>query len=202
VPRIKAENIAEHVAHQQAAVLDAAVRLFTERGYAEVGLGDVAAEVGLARNSLYRYVPDKVHLLVEWYRRAVPQTIEAWEAAVAGGGTPAERLQRWGRAYLEWARTPEHQLVAPLTDALSSLDEPTQAEVASLHRSMMDIVDRVVADAGIPPRQVPGVVQLLAGAVLGVARAEATGAPVAPLRRRLDRAIAAIVADGAARPGG
>jgi AcrR family transcriptional regulator len=196
VPRIKAENVAEHVAQQRAAVLDAAVRLFIERGYAEVGLGDVAAEVGLARNSLYRYVPDKVHLLVEWYRRAVPETVDAWEAAVAGDGTPAERLQRWARTYLAWAETPEHQLVAPLTEALSSLDDDTQAEVASMHRSMMDIVARVVTDAGVPPRQVPGVVQLLAGVVLGAARAEATGGPVAPIRRRLDAAVAAIVADG------
>ena len=52
MPRIKADTIADHVAQQRAAVLDAAVRLFTERGYAEVSLGDVAAEVGLARNSL------------------------------------------------------------------------------------------------------------------------------------------------------
>jgi hypothetical protein len=74
------------VAHDRTAVLEAAVRLSTERGYADVGLCDIAAEVGLARNSLYHHVPDKVHLLVEWYRGAVPATIESWEAAVAGGG--------------------------------------------------------------------------------------------------------------------
>ncbi len=50
MPRIKADNIAEHVAQQRAAVLDAAVRLFVERGFSEVGLADIAAEVGLARN--------------------------------------------------------------------------------------------------------------------------------------------------------
>ena len=44
MPRIKADNIAEHVAQQRAAVLDAAVRLFVERGFSEVGLADVAAE--------------------------------------------------------------------------------------------------------------------------------------------------------------
>ena len=94
MPRIKADTIADHVAQQRAAVLDAAVRLFTERGYAEVSLGDVAAEVGLARNSLYRYVPDKLHLLVEWYRRTVPETIAAREAAGAGDDDPAERRSR------------------------------------------------------------------------------------------------------------
>ena len=81
MPRISADTIAEHVARQEAAVLDAAVRLFVERGYREVGLADIAAEVGLARSSLYRYVPDKAHLLVQWYRREVPAQTAAFHRA-------------------------------------------------------------------------------------------------------------------------
>src|SRR5690606_10118161 len=72
VPRISAESVAAHVARQEAAVLDAAVRLFSERGYSEVTIGDIAAEVGLARNSLYRYFPDKDHILLAWFRRELP----------------------------------------------------------------------------------------------------------------------------------
>jgi AcrR family transcriptional regulator len=193
VPRIKADTIADHVAQQRAAVLDAAVRLFVERGYAEVGLADVAAEVGLARSSLYRYVPDKSHLLVEWYRRTVPVTIAAWEDATAGDDPPAVRLQRWASCYLEWALSPEHQLVAPLTEALPALDEATRTEVAVLHRSMMAVVAGVVAEAGVAPELVDGVVALLAGVALGAARAEAGEAHDVDVRRRLDAAVAAIV---------
>ncbi len=193
MPRIKADNIADHVAQQRAAVLDAAVRLFVERGYSDVGLGDVAAEVGLARNSLYRYVPDKIHLLVEWYRRAVPETIRAWEDATAGDDPPAVRLQRWARCYLEWALTPEHQLVAPLTESLPSLDDATRAEVAALHRSMMAVVSSVVAEAGVAPDEVDGVTALLAGAALGAARSEGATGVDERLRRRLDAAVEAIV---------
>jgi AcrR family transcriptional regulator len=193
MPRIKADSIADHVALQQAAVLDAAVRLFVERGYPEVSLGDIAAEVGLARNSLYRYVPDKVHLLVEWYRDVVPRTVEAWTTAVAGDDPPAVRVQRWARTYLSWARSPEHQLVAPLTEALPSLDEATRSEVTALHRSMMDIVAGVVAEAGIPPTEVPGTVHLLAGLVIGAGRAESGEGDAPAVQRRLDAAIDAIV---------
>ncbi|MBX3314019.1 MAG: TetR/AcrR family transcriptional regulator [Actinobacteria bacterium] len=193
MPRIKADNIAEHVTQQRAAVLDAAVELFTTRGYAEVGLADIAAEVGLARNSLYRYVPDKLHLLVEWYRATVPRTIAAWEEATAGDDPAPERLKRWSRAYLAWAASPEHQLVAPLTDGLQHLDDETRTEVATLHRSMMDVVARAVADAGIPEAEVPGTVDLLAGLTLGAARAEAqAGGPVDAIGDRLDAAIDAI----------
>lgn len=194
MPRIKADNIAEHIAQQRAAVLDAAVELFIERGYSEVSLSDIAAEVGLARNSLYRYVPDKSHLLIEWYRRTIPETIETWKAATAGEDPPALRLQRWTRAYLAWALSDEHRLVGPLTDALPSLDEAARSEVAALHRSMMDVVAAVVADGGIPLGQRAGVVDLLAGLVLGVARAERAGGPDNQLRKRLDAAVAAALA--------
>ncbi|MCB0964851.1 MAG: TetR/AcrR family transcriptional regulator [Acidimicrobiales bacterium] len=194
MPRINADTIADHVAQQRAAVLDAAVQLFTTRGYAEVSLADVAAEVGLARSSLYRYVPDKLHLLVEWYRQAAPATVEAWQEAVAGDDPPAARAKRWARAYLTWARTPEHQLVAPLTEGLGNLDEETRTEVATLHRAMMDVVAGVVADAGIAEAEVSGTVELLAGLTLGAARAEAVAGRVdEALRRRLDDAIDALL---------
>ncbi len=193
MPRIKADNIAEHVSRQRAAVLDAAVRLFVERGYHEVSLADIAAEVGLARNSLYRYVPDKAHLLLDWYRRTVPSTIAEWRAATDGDDPPAERLQRWARAYLAWALTPEHQLVAPLTEAMSGFDEATRAEAGALHASMMDVVASVLVDAGVPAGHVGGVLALLSGAVLGAARAEEASGADPDLRRRLDAVVAAAV---------
>ncbi len=190
MPRIKAGNVAEHVALQHAAVLDAAVELFVERGYHEVSLSDIASAVGLARNSLYRYVPDKAHLLLDWYRRIVPLTIEEWRSVTAGDDPPAVRLQRWARAYLAWALTPEHQLISPLTEAMSGFDEATRAEAAALHASMMDVVASVVVDAGVAPEHVTGVLALLSGAVLGAGRAEEVSGADPDLRRRLDAVVA------------
>lgn len=212
MPRITGDNIAEHVASQQAAVLDAAVRLFATRGYKEVSLGDIAAEVGLARNSLYRYFPDKAHLLLAWYRVAVPRTIDEWRRAVdddrngggnGGGGNggddnggpdPALRLQRWARTYLEWASSPEHRLVAPFTDTLDSFDDDTRADVAALHRSMMAVVAEVLRDAGVGDDQIPGTLDLLTGLVLGAARSESAHGLDPATRARLDAAITAIIA--------
>lgn len=193
MPRIKADSVAEHVEQQRVAVLNAAIELFVERGYAEVGLADIAARVGLARNSLYRYVPDKSALLVEWYRRAIPETIGAWRAATAGDDPPAERLQRWAHAYLTWALSPQHRLVGPLTDLVGSLDDETRREVGELHRQMMGVVAEVVEDAGVAPDEVGGVVDLLAGLVLGAARAEQGGSVDERVRRRLDAGVAAVL---------
>jgi hypothetical protein len=43
VPRINADSVAEHVAQQEAAVFDAAMRLFVARGYADVSLAYIGA---------------------------------------------------------------------------------------------------------------------------------------------------------------
>jgi AcrR family transcriptional regulator len=193
VPRIRADTIAEHVAQQEAAVLDAAVRLFVERGYREVSLADVAAEVGLARSSLYRYVPDKAHLLVQWYRREVPAQTEAWTAIVTGDGTPVERLQRWALAHLAYSQTPESTLIPALQEELVHLDDATRAEIAESHRGLMDTVGIAVAAAGVPADEVDGVVAVLAGMVVGAARVEGATGTDERLRRRLLAAVAALV---------
>lgn len=193
MPRITADTIPEHVARQEAAVVEAAVRLFLERGYPAVSLSDVASEVGLARSSLYRYVPDKAHLLVLWYRGAVERTIASWRQATTGEGPAIERVQAWADAYLGWAASPEHALVGPLQEALPELDEPTREEVGRRHREMMAVVADVVAEAGVPEAEVAGTVDLLANLVLGAARAESRG-PDASVRPRLAAGIAAIVA--------
>ena len=59
MPKITGDSIAEHVAAQEAAVIAATVSLFAERGAGNVTIADIAAEVGLARTSVYRYFPTK-----------------------------------------------------------------------------------------------------------------------------------------------
>ncbi|MEZ5136913.1 MAG: helix-turn-helix domain-containing protein [Acidimicrobiales bacterium] len=68
-PRITAPTIAEHAACQETAILDAAADLFAERGVVGTEMADIAEAVGIARSSLYRYFPDKDHILLAWFER-------------------------------------------------------------------------------------------------------------------------------------
>lgn len=51
-------------------VLDAAARLFHERGYMGASMDDVAEAVGLTKGSLYHHFPGKASILAEIYEEA------------------------------------------------------------------------------------------------------------------------------------
>lgn len=52
-------------------ILDAALRLFTERGFGTTKVGDVAAAAGLSKGAVYLYFPSKEALLEAIVHRAV-----------------------------------------------------------------------------------------------------------------------------------
>lgn len=191
MPRIQADSVAEHVAQQRAAVFDAAVTLFVEEGYGEVSMGDIAARVGLARNSLYRYFPDKAHILLEWFRDELPRQAERSAALLEGAGDPVERIGRWAIDQLDYAHHPEHALMASLPDLLAGAD--TRAELAEVHRTMAGPLEAALADAGIDdPDERRVVAELVGGLVLAAGRCEPTS-PDPVVRARTLAAIAAVV---------
>jgi AcrR family transcriptional regulator len=83
----------QRAAQTRARMIDAAYRLFTERGYPATTMADIAAEAGVAVQTLYFTFGTKAELL---------QTV--YERAVAGdAGTPPEQ-QPW---YARIVATPD-----------------------------------------------------------------------------------------------
>ncbi len=149
MPRIKANSISQHIAEQEAAVFAAAVRLFSERGYDNVTLADIAAEVGLARNSLYRYFPDKAHILVRWFEQELPRQVERSRELLAGPEPVRERIERWALATLDYADTPEHALAAELETLVPELDQQTRRQLADSHAQLNAPLDEALKEAGV-----------------------------------------------------
>lgn len=82
-------------------VLDAAARLFREKGYASTSMRDIASASGMLPGSLYYHFPSKEALLVAVYGEGVGHITEAVETALAREGDPWERLERACTAHLE-----------------------------------------------------------------------------------------------------
>lgn len=201
MPRIQADSVAEHVARQEAAVFDAALRLFVERGYAGVSLGDIAAEVGLARNSLYRYFPDKAHILLRWFRAELPAQVERATAVLGGEGRPRARIEAWVDDQLDYARRPEHDLVVALAEATGDLEPEELAELADSHRQVLAPLDAALVEAGLADADERGAVaDLLGGLVIAAGQREARlGAADPEVRAQVGRALDGLLGG---RPGG
>jgi AcrR family transcriptional regulator len=76
-------------------ILDAAEALFAKRGYAGVGLSEVAEVVGLGKSSLFHHFKTKAQLYAAVAARILARIEEHLVRSLAKGGDPATRLERW-----------------------------------------------------------------------------------------------------------
>ncbi|HTN99761.1 MAG TPA: TetR/AcrR family transcriptional regulator [Microthrixaceae bacterium] len=133
MPRITADTVAEHSRLQKAAVLDAAIQLFTERGIDNVSLSDIAAKVGLARNSIYRYFPDRNHLIAAWFDHEIEPLAKACEEILGQGQTPWEQLDSWVNLHLSYLRMPGHREMIAAVSSTTDLPESAHAHLIEGH---------------------------------------------------------------------
>lgn len=73
-------------------ILDAAARLFVERGVGATGMGEVARAAGCSRATLYRYFPNRQSLRIAFVHREARRVAAAVAAEIAGIDDPAERI--------------------------------------------------------------------------------------------------------------
>lgn len=82
-------------------ILDTAIRLFEEKGYAGTTMRAIATEAGLSPSNAYYWFASKDQLVQEFYRRIQVAHRERCEGVLAEGGSLVHRLLAVERAYLE-----------------------------------------------------------------------------------------------------
>jgi AcrR family transcriptional regulator len=80
-------------------MLDAAVRVFSARGFHAASMDEIAEQAGISKPMVYAYVGAKEDLFIACLRREALRLIEAVTAAVGGDLPPAEQLWRGLRAF-------------------------------------------------------------------------------------------------------
>lgn len=83
-------------------VLDAAIRVFAEKGYSSASLQDIADEVGLLKGSLYHYIESKDDVLFEILEGSHKQALEIMRETDALNLEPVERLRYYVRSLTAW----------------------------------------------------------------------------------------------------
>ncbi len=82
-------------------ILDTAIRLFEERGYAGTTMRAIATEAGVSPSNAYYWFASKDQLVQEFYRRIQVAHRERSAEVLAGGGSLTERLLAVERAGIE-----------------------------------------------------------------------------------------------------
>ncbi len=81
-------------------IVDAAARVFAERGYHGTSTQDIADALGLRQASLYYYFASKEAALELVCERGVDGFVDAAEAILKKAGTPREKIERLIAAHL------------------------------------------------------------------------------------------------------
>jgi AcrR family transcriptional regulator len=87
---------------RRAEILAAAKALFASEGFASVTTRALAAKAGLSQTGLYIYFATKEDILRAISEETHDAMTAAFEQAVAGAGSPRDKLRRLIRAYVEF----------------------------------------------------------------------------------------------------
>lgn len=82
-------------------ILDAATRVFAERGFFAAQVADIAKRAGIAAGTVYLYFRGKDDLLLSLFDRTMRDAIREGREALDGIDHPADRLRRIARLHLE-----------------------------------------------------------------------------------------------------
>jgi AcrR family transcriptional regulator len=194
MPRIEAPTIQEHVRIQTERVLDAASQLFRKQGLQGTDMGHIASAVGLARNSLYRYYPNKEHILVACVQRDMAPVVRKFEALEQGIPEPRGRIDAWIDMAIDIATSPAHATLELMSEIQEASPELKQ-QIMNLHLLPNVVLENAVkAVIGRQRRDPALVTAMIAGMVQsGAGQAIRRGTPQAAVKRELKSAASRLL---------
>jgi AcrR family transcriptional regulator len=146
----------------RAAIVEAARRLFDREGYEAVSMRRIAEECGLATATLYSLFQSKRDLLRNVWDDVFARLIADCEAAASVEGSPLERLQAFGRLYVDhWIAHPDDfRVVFLIEDPAGSADDyyVDSSRVLSHFEAITAAFRAAVASRALPRRTDPTMV--------------------------------------------
>ncbi|OKL51223.1 TetR family transcriptional regulator [Buchananella hordeovulneris] len=188
MPKIDAATVKEHRQSMSTKLLDAAEELLLTAGPHALTAAAVAGAVGIARNSVYRYVDSMDTLRGQVVARYLPTWTAAVTAAVAQASTPRARLLAYVHANLSQAADSGHGALIQLARGLPAA---ALAPVAAAHAALARLLGEQCQ--ALDPTGAKLTAQFVQ-AILEIGFSELdAGAPLAQIQHRCTQAVAALV---------
>lgn len=194
MPRINAASLREHRAQMVAALVDAAEAALADSE--SVTVADLAARVGIARNSFYKYFDSASDVVEVVATRGFAGWAAQVGAAVAAHEDPLDRVLAYVDASLDMAVSADHGWRAGL--ARTNFTPEARDRLAALHDQVTRHLDIALEPLRISrPRFAAAAIQAMVG--VGVSALESGENPAAT-RAYVRRAVTALM--GVGRPEG
>ena len=122
----------------------AALRLFSQHGFAAVSMRQIAGVVGVQAGALYNYTPDKQSLLFDLMQRHM-EGLLAEVASRVMGDTPTDRLHSFVRFHIGYhIDRPDEVFIAYME--LRSLSPENFARIETQRRRYEDVLEAILQD--------------------------------------------------------
>jgi AcrR family transcriptional regulator len=151
-------------------ILDAAARVFAERGYRATDLQVVADELDIGKGTIYRYFPSKEALFLAAVDRGMRRLHEATEAARQGDADPLDRSEQIIHSYLSFFRDNPHYVELLIQERAEFKDRKKQTYFVHRDAHMEEwyaIFRRLIAEGRVRDRPVERMLDVMSDLVYG-----------------------------------
>jgi AcrR family transcriptional regulator len=148
-------------AERRVLIVEAAGRLFGERGYDGTRLDDVAAAAGVTKPVLYRHFDNKTALYLALLERHRAD-LGSFAAAVPAAGTLEQRLRAVLEVWLDYVETHSYAWKMLFRDTGGGVEvEAFRREVHAQARATLVAMIRALSTTTIPRRELEPLAELL-----------------------------------------
>ncbi|WP_326640578.1 TetR/AcrR family transcriptional regulator [Streptosporangium sp. NBC_01755] len=148
-------------------ILQAATRIFAQKGYHGTGMSELGEAAGIQRGALYYHIGSKEDLLFDLCKRHVDEALARGRAAVDSADEPQEQLRRLVHAHLNTLAERRDDVIVAEHE-MRSLTGERAVRLRALRREYQNLFEEVFArgtDAGTfhaaSPIDVMGVLGML-----------------------------------------
>ena len=143
---LSAGGRAKRSTHRRSAeILEAAAKVFAERGYHGATTQDIADVLGIRQASLYYYFPSKEVALEVVCARSAEGFLTTAQAIAAGPGTPTERLSALIRSHIS-PILERGDYIKVFLNQRKFLPSPSRKRVAVVSRGIEETFERVIRE--------------------------------------------------------
>ncbi|WP_125617243.1 TetR/AcrR family transcriptional regulator [Actinomadura sp. WAC 06369] len=177
------------------AVLNAAARLFADRGFTAATIDDVARAARVAKGSVYYHFTDKAHLFEAVFRDRQERLVRDVTAAAVRHPDPWPRLTAALDAYLDGTVTDAaHRSLLQQAPAALGADRCRRLDEEMGLPALQTLLDDLAAAGELVPAPTPMLTRLLFSALCEAAMAAGAAPDAVQARAEAGAALAAITA--------